>query len=99
MGRSVWKHTGQAWSECLSQNGTVQSQNATVSSKERISVSRMVPSRAQSAPLVKCPMMYSDTNGLVLTWGQKHLSSVLVQMTIDWKMLIGSFDYSVLLTL
>ncbi len=43
--------------------------------------------------------MYSDTNGWVLTWGQNHPSSVLARTTIEWKLLIGSFDYPTLLTL
>ncbi len=43
--------------------------------------------------------MHSDTNGWVLTWGQNHPSSILARTTIEWKVLIGSFDYPTLLTL
>ncbi len=35
----------------------------------------------------------------VFTRGQNHPSSVLAQMTVEWKVLIGSFDYPTLLTL
>ncbi len=42
---------------------------------------------------------HSDTNGSVFTWGQKYLSSILAQTTVEWKVLIGSFDYPTLLTL
>ncbi len=44
-------------------------------------------------------MMHSDTNGWVLTWGRKHPLSVLARMTVEWKVLIGTFDYPTLLTL
>ncbi len=59
----------------------------------------MVPSRVETAPLVKSQMMYFDTNRLHLTWGQKHLWYILAWMTIEWKVLTGSFDDPVLLTL
>ncbi len=42
---------------------------------------------------------HSDTNGSVFTRGQKYLSSILARMTVEWKVLIGSFDYPTLLTL
>ncbi len=35
----------------------------------------------------------------VFTQGQNHPSSILARMTIEWKVLIGSFDYPTLLTL
>ncbi len=43
--------------------------------------------------------MHSDTNGWLLTRGQNHPSSVLARTTVEWKVLIGSFDYPTLLTL
>ncbi len=44
-------------------------------------------------------MMHFDTNGWLLTRGQKHPSSILAWTTVEWKVLIGSFDYPTLLTL
>ncbi len=52
----------------------------------------------------KCtvPIKYNDAfwhKWWVFTRGQNHPSSVLARTTIEWKVLIGSFDYPTLLTL
>ena len=59
----------------------------------------MLLSKVVSAPLLKFRTMGSDTNGWVLTRGQKHPLSVLARTTVEWKLLIGTFDYPTLLTL